>query len=97
MVTTVNQGSVRVDLVGGTLDIHPINLILDNVFTINVATTLKARVQITQSTHSGLTIISEDYNKTYHYQIIEFTKKNVFSDHFQGMSFLVQLINYFNP
>ncbi len=97
MVPTVNQGSVRVDLVGGTLDIHPINLILDNVFTINVATSLKAQVKITKSTHTGLTIISQDYNKKYQYQITEFTKQNIFSDHFQEMSFLVQLMNYFNP
>lgn len=36
-----SQGSVRVDLVGGTLDIEPINLIIKNVITLNVATGLK--------------------------------------------------------
>ena len=38
------SGSVRVDLLGGTLDIHPINLVLPNVVTLNMATGLMANV-----------------------------------------------------
>ena len=38
--TAKASGSVRVDLVGGTLDLEPINLILPNVVTMNVATSL---------------------------------------------------------
>ena len=44
-----NQGSVRVDLVGGTLDIEPINLIIKNVVTLNVATGLKASVTLSKT------------------------------------------------
>ena len=40
------EGSVRVDLLGGTLDLVPINLILPNVVTLNLATSLKAKVTI---------------------------------------------------
>ena len=39
------EGSVRVDLLGGTLDLNPINLILPNVVTLNLATSLKAKVK----------------------------------------------------
>jgi D-glycero-alpha-D-manno-heptose-7-phosphate kinase len=41
-----SEGSVRVDLVGGTIDLEPINLILPNVVTLNVATSLKAKVEL---------------------------------------------------
>lgn len=59
------EGSVRVDLVGGTLDIHPIQLILPNVVTLNLATTLKAKVQVEPSSLDPIEINSLDYKKTY--------------------------------
>ena len=55
------EGSVRVDLLGGTLDLEPINLILSNVVTLNVATSLKAKVQLEQMNFEGVQIISKDY------------------------------------
>ncbi len=63
----VEHGSVRVDLLGGTLDIHPINLILPEVVTINVATSLQAEVRIEETRGDLLKIYSSDYNKQYLY------------------------------
>ena len=48
------SGSVRVDLVGGTLDLFPINLILENAYTINCATSLKTKVKIIDIQSEGV-------------------------------------------
>ncbi len=91
------EGSVRVDLVGGTLDLEPINLILPHVVTLNVATSLKAKVQI--EAHSGreLIIESKDYNKTYKYNPDDLSEQNVvFSDKFEEMKFVLQILNLFD-
>ena len=65
------EGSVRVDLVGGTLDLEPINLILPNVVTLNVATSLKAKVVLDRSEFNGVEIVSSDYGKTYKFRLEE--------------------------
>ena len=54
-------GSVRVDLLGGTLDLNPINLILPNVVTLNLATSLKAKVKVSEIDFDGIEIKSLDY------------------------------------
>ncbi|MBD67014.1 MAG: hypothetical protein CME62_17565 [Halobacteriovoraceae bacterium] len=91
-----NSGSVRVDLVGGTLDLEPINLIIPKVVTLNVATSLKAEVQLTPIDNNKLVIISEDYKKTYEYERSEVSKqKLLFSNDFGEMSFVLQIINLF--
>jgi D-glycero-alpha-D-manno-heptose-7-phosphate kinase len=92
------SGSVRVDLVGGTLDLEPINLILKNVVTLNVATSLKANVTIEKANDSKITIESLDYNKTYSYDLEELTPENLFySEYFKEMSFVLQIISDFSP
>ncbi|MBF0208456.1 MAG: hypothetical protein HQK53_16375, partial [Oligoflexia bacterium] len=48
-VVVVEQGSVRVDLLGGTLDLDPISLIVPQVVTVNLATSLMVRVKIQKS------------------------------------------------
>ena len=55
-ITTV-EGSVRVDLLGGTLDLVPINLILPDVVTLNLATSLKAKAVITSTDFDGVEIV----------------------------------------
>jgi D-glycero-alpha-D-manno-heptose-7-phosphate kinase len=90
------SGSVRVDLVGGTLDIEPINLILKDVWTLNVATGLKAQVSLEASKFEGIEIHSEDYNKSYHYTWNELTDDAVlYSGKFQEMTFVLQIIKLF--
>lgn len=90
------SGSVRVDLVGGTLDLEPINLILPNVVTLNVATSLKAEVVIETSDSKQIKIHSEDYGKEYNIALSELTFDNLYeNNHFKEMTFLLQLIDYF--
>jgi D-glycero-alpha-D-manno-heptose-7-phosphate kinase len=58
------SGSVRVDLLGGTLDINPINLILPKVVTLNCATSLQAEVMLTETSEDGVLIVSDDYKES---------------------------------
>lgn len=90
------SGSVRVDLVGGTLDLEPINLILPNVITMNVATSLKANVVLNKTNLEEIIIISKDYNKSYSFHKNEFTPQNLFhNDHFKEMAFICQILDLF--
>ena len=73
------KGSVRVDLLGGTLDLNPINLILDNVVTLNVATSLKAEVTIEESQKEGIEIESKDYQSTHYFSKKDSNKNDKFS------------------
>jgi D-glycero-alpha-D-manno-heptose-7-phosphate kinase len=91
-----NTGSVRVDLVGGTLDIEPINLIIKNVVTLNVATGLKASVKLTKTAFDGVEIHSADYQKDYKYTSAELTEDRVvYSKDFAEMSFVLQILRLF--
>jgi D-glycero-alpha-D-manno-heptose-7-phosphate kinase len=91
-----SEGSVRVDLVGGTLDLEPINLILPNVVTLNVATSLKAKVILEKNDCDQIEIISSDYNKTYTFKKSEITDENLYySEYFKEMSFVLQIIDLF--
>jgi D-glycero-alpha-D-manno-heptose-7-phosphate kinase len=91
-----NTGSVRVDLVGGTLDIEPINLIIKNVVTLNVATGLKASVTLSKTDFDGVEIHSTDYNKNYSYKSSELTEDNVlYSGEFKEMTFVLQILRLF--
>ena len=90
------SGSVRVDLVGGTLDLEPINLILPNVVTLNCATSLKAEVKLEAYDSEEIVIVSEDYDKTYEFQLSEMTDENLYSsNHFEEMSFVLQVMALF--
>ncbi len=92
-----NQGSVRVDLVGGTLDIEPINLIIKDVITLNVATGLKATVTLTAIDFEGVEIISRDYNKSYRFLTKDLTEDNVLYSHeFKEMTFILQVLRLFS-
>lgn len=89
-------GSVRVDLVGGTLDLEPINLIIPNVVTMNVATSLKATVSLEQIAEDKVIINSLDYNKVYEYNLDLLTDENLYySNFFKEMSFVLQIISLF--
>lgn len=92
-----NEGSVRVDLVGGTLDIEPINLIIKDVVTLNVATGLKASVTLSKTTFDGIEIHSKDYNKNYKYPASDLTEDRVvYSREFAEMTFVLQILRLFN-
>ena len=89
------QGSVRVDLLGGTLDLNPINVILPNVVTLNLATSLKAKVNITSIDFDGVEIVSRDYNSTDKFSSRDFTNENLQRGFFGNLSFIAQILNLF--
>lgn len=93
----INHGSVRVDLVGGTLDIEPINLIIKNVVTLNVATGLKATVVLSKTPFDGIEIHSKDYNKNYQFAAQDLHDDNlIYSRKFEEMTFVLQILRLFN-
>ena len=90
------EGSVRVDLVGGTLDLEPINLILPDVVTMNVATSLKAKVVLNKIASDDVVINSKDYSKSYTFNKKEFTRENLLhSNYFEEMGFVCQILYLF--
>ncbi len=89
-------GSVRVDLLGGTLDLNPINVILPNVVTLNLATSLKAKVKVSKIDFDGVEIISRDYNSTDRFASKDFTKENLQNGFFGNLNFIAQILSLFN-
>lgn len=98
----VTEGSVRVDLVGGTLDLEPIALILKDVVTINMATGLKAKVEFEITGQNKLVINSTDYQKQYEYTAADFTDENFYKDgaisshFFKEMLFVILICKSFD-
>lgn len=89
------EGSVRIDLIGGTLDIHPINLILKNAVTINLATSIKAKVSVEELDIDGVEIYSSDFELQKTYSFSEFNEENFSTDHFGSLKFLCRIISEF--
>lgn len=50
----------RIDLAGGTLDIWPISVLVDQAVTVNVAVELRARVTVESSTGDRVRVVSKD-------------------------------------
>jgi D-glycero-alpha-D-manno-heptose-7-phosphate kinase len=89
-------GSVRVDLLGGTLDLVPINLILPNVVTLNLATSLKAKVKITEIDFDGVEIVSKDYNKTDRFNSSDFNPVDFDRGVFGNLTFIAEILYLFS-
>lgn len=87
-------GSVRVDLLGGTLDLNPINMILKNVVTLNVATSLKAKVIIEEFDQPGVKIFSKDYKSESFFEDKDFTEEKLRGDFFGPLSFVGQILKH---
>ncbi len=95
-ISKTTTGSVRVDLLGGTLDLNPINLILPNVVTLNLATSLKAKITLSTIDYDGLEIVSKDYGATERFHSSEFIAHNFLNGHFGKLSFVAQIFDLFN-
>lgn len=87
----IYEGSVRVDFTGGTLDLRPINLIIPQVVTVNMATNLKARVEILPSDQKTLELISTDYQKKINCSWSDLSSLD------GEMAFMAKIMNYFSP
>lgn len=97
MKKVVQEGAVRVDLLGGTLDIEPINLILPDVVTLNVATSLKAKVELEEISQDQVIIESKDYNETKYFECGDFTSGNIYGQgFFEHYTLVVQILDLFD-
>ena len=91
------EGSVRVDLLGGTLDLNPINVVLQNVVTLNLATSLTAKVLIEDTGDlETIEIDSKDYESKKSFKISELTSNNFHSSFFGPLSFVLEIISLFD-
>jgi D-glycero-alpha-D-manno-heptose-7-phosphate kinase len=62
------QAPSRVDLAGGSLDLWPIGVIVENAVTVNCAINLYARVEARKTKDKFLHLASEDYVKEYDFR-----------------------------
>jgi D-glycero-alpha-D-manno-heptose-7-phosphate kinase len=88
----INEGSVRIDLLGGTLDLAPINLIIPNVVTINAALGLKATVEVKDCQFDGVELVSRDYQLNHTIALTDLAKKRIDAKKLGGLYFLALLI-----
>lgn len=88
----VREGSVRVDLLGGTIDLIPINVILPHVVTLNLATSLKAKVILRKREGNDIEFISSDYGTREVFPSSSFTEDNLRNNHFGKMAFMAQIL-----
>lgn len=88
------RGSVRVDLLGGTIDIYPINHILENVFTLNAGLSLQAQVSLKESKDSFVTILSEDYQQEVKLPFGKSWNKEKISH--PNFKFVIEIVETFN-
>ncbi len=89
---TESTGSVRVDLLGGTLDLSPINLILPEVITINLATSLKASAIIEKADIAGVEIVSIDYGTSQVFTSQDFSPEKFSNGFFGPLNFVAQIL-----
>jgi D-glycero-alpha-D-manno-heptose-7-phosphate kinase len=89
----ITTGSVRVDLLGGTLDLSPINMILPGVVTLNLATSLQAKVVLEKTQEPGVEIISKDYQSSCFYPKADFTEEKLRGGHFGPLSFIAWILS----
>lgn len=93
----ISRGSVRADLLGGTLDLPPIDTIL-NSKTINMALDLYATVKISPlEDGSKLIINSEDYNSTneFNFKMIQENLSRNRGEVYEHFEFVVRIISIF--
>ena len=88
------EGNIRIDLLGGTLDLWPINLIIPQVVTLNMASNLKVKVTLEKIVGDNLVIESQDYQKTYTFKKSELSQKSLYQEkRFREMNFICQLLD----
>lgn len=91
------ERSVRIDIVGGTLDISPLNLLIPGAITLNLATSIKAKVNISDTDFEGVVLKSTDYELQRKFKFDEFNDENFSTDHFGKLDFLARVIHLFKP
>ena len=90
-------GSVRVDLLGGTIDLPPIQMILPRVVTINLATTLVARAAIEEISSPVVVFESVDYASTTEFALELFQSWDQVTNPFRELQFVALIVSLFRP
>ncbi|MEK6624533.1 MAG: hypothetical protein AABY86_06180, partial [Bdellovibrionota bacterium] len=94
-------GSVRVDLLGGTIDLSPIQMILSRVVTINLATTLQARVTLEEISSPVIVFESLDYARKAEFSLDLFQRWDQRLDQginpFKELQFVALIVSLFCP
>ena len=82
---------IRIDLLGGTLDLRPINIILKNVVTLNAALAIEASVSFEKTNNPHVVLDSLDYKKQISLSASDIKNSKA------GNSFglIVDILNYF--
>lgn len=96
MVRVSETGSVRVDLLGGTIDLVPLNQILRNTVTLNLATSLKAVAEVYPTDFDGVEIFSRDYDSKVQFKSNDIKIENFDNGFFGPLSFVIQILHHFN-
>jgi len=89
-------GSVRIDLLGGTLDLEPINIILPHAYTLNLATSLQAHVVVEKSDDDLVVIKSLDYQSKNSFKKEDFKRENLDGNFFGPLSLVAEILNHFS-
>tara|TARA_B100000925_G_scaffold291342_1_gene279058 strand:+ start:3660 stop:4685 length:1026 start_codon:yes stop_codon:yes gene_type:complete len=97
MKKTSFSGSVRVDLIGGTLDIYPINVVLEEVFTLNCATSLMASVEIEDSDDNTFRLESKDYGLVKEYSVDKLKSFSYSEQELGPLKFLMLILKELQP
>ena len=97
MKKTCFSGSVRVDLIGGTLDIYPINVVLNDVYTINCATSLMATVEVEDNNDQKIVIDSRDYHLVKEFELRDLKSFNYSDEALGPLKFLMLLLKELSP
>ena len=90
-----SKGSVRADLLGGTLDLEPIDIILEKAIVLNCALSLKAEVFLEKGSSKGIEIVSQDYGTAQFFSRDDFVPEKLNQGHFKSMTFVAQILDYF--
>ena len=71
-----SSSSTRIDLAGGTLDIYPLYIFENGGLTINIAISLRSRVEVASRNDNKIVISSKDLNKKMTFKSINDLKTN---------------------
>ena len=89
------SGNLRIDFLGSTLDISPIDLIIPNSVTLNAAISLKVRVTVRERDLGGVEIVSKDYDTKTFFPVEDFVAEKLYGGHFKEFAFVAQILHHF--
>ena len=89
------SGFVRLDLLGGTLDLSPIDLMIPDAMVLNMAISLKAHVILEKGTRGKIKIASQDYNQEKVFDKADFTRDKLAGGYFKELRFIAEILFYF--